>query len=251
MVKAFFLFVCRFFFSFSFLKPKLTTWKSAKSELACWRSSFQLPVTLFLSMIAFAVLWFSYSPKNCVLMLTMRGKQWGMWGRGDLPNSPEACGGSHAAQTPFTPQLQNSSCFKVVLRRDWQQLQTSLSFALSEWSESHSMGNHEKAKKLPSATVATSSITLAWSETHSPPARGGLVYFEWCAIMTVQQISVTQVCGKWWNFRVILCKLLTLSKEVAMQSTSFTLPNLSHCCVKPVDSLLYFFLFVKQTSRLC
>lgn len=73
-------FVCvPFFFSFSFLKPKLTTWKPAKSELACWRSSFQLPVTLFLSMIASAVLWFSYSPKNCVLMLTMRGKQWGMW----------------------------------------------------------------------------------------------------------------------------------------------------------------------------
>lgn len=196
-----FFFVCvPFFFSFSFLKPKLTTWKPAKSELACWRSSFQLPVTLFLSMIASAVLWFSYSPKNCVLMLTMRGKQWGMWVGGDLPNSPEACGGSHTTQTPFTPQLQNSSCFKVVLRRDWQQLQTSLSFALSDLSESHSMGNREKVKKLPSATIATSSITLPWSETHSPPARGGLVYFEWCAIMTVQQISVTQVCGKWWNF---------------------------------------------------
>lgn len=160
-------------------------------------------------------LWFSYSSKNCVLMLTMRGKQWVGGVGGDSPNSPEACGGSHTAQTPFTLQLQNSSCFKVVLRRDWQQLQTSLSFALSEWGESHSMGNREKEKKLPSATVATSSITLSWSETHPPPARGGLVYFEWCAIMTVQQISVTHICGKWWNFRVILCKLLILSGEVA------------------------------------
>lgn len=44
----------------------------------------------------------------------------------------------------------------------------------------------------------------------------------------------------------IFCKLLTLSKEVAMQSTSFTLPNLSHCCVKPVDSLLYFFYLLRR-----
>lgn len=82
-------------------------------------------------MIASSALWFSHSPKNCVLMLTMRGKQWGRRRGGvDSPNSPEACRGSHTAQTSFTLQLWNSSCFKVVLRRDWQQLQTSLSFAL-------------------------------------------------------------------------------------------------------------------------
>lgn len=82
---------------------------------------------------------------------------------------------------------------------------------LSEWGENHSMGNREKEKRPPPPAVATSSITLSGSETHPPPACGGLVYFEWCAIMTVQQISFTQVCGKWWNFRGILCKLLILS----------------------------------------
>lgn len=182
-------------------------------------------MTLFLSMIASAALWFSYSRKNCVLMLTMRGKQWGMGG-GCSPNSPEACRGSHTAQTPFTLQLQNSSCFKVVLRRDWQQLQTFfLSLSLSEVRATR----WETARKRKSSPPPPSPPppSLPRSETHPPPARGGLVYFEWCAIMTVQQISVTQVCGKWWNFRLILCKLLILSGEVAMQSTSFTLSNLT------------------------
>lgn len=102
-----------------------------------------------------------------------------------------------------------------------------LFLSLSEWGENHSMGNRQKEKKLPLPTVATSSIRLSGSETHPPPACGGLVYFEWCAIMTVQQISFTQVCGKWWNFRGILCKLLILSGGVATQSTSFTLSNLT------------------------
>ena len=151
----------------------------------------------------------------------------GVGGGGHSPNSPEACGGSHTAQTPFTLQLQNSSCFKVVLRRDWQQLQTSFSNTLPEWGESHSMGNRENEKKLPSATIATSTVILSRSETQPPPACVGLVYLEWCAIMTVQQISVTQVWGKWWNFRLIPCKLLILSGEVAMQRISFTLSNLT------------------------
>lgn len=102
-------------------------------------------------MIASSALWFSHSPKNCVLMLTMRGKQWGRQGGGlDSPNSPEACRGSHTAQTSFTLQLWNSSCFKVVLRRDWQQLQTSLSFALwVRWEPLN--GKPREREKAPSA----------------------------------------------------------------------------------------------------
>lgn len=106
MVKVFF--VCVQYCSFFFFKTQTHHLeKLAKSELACWRSSFQLPVTLFPSMIASAALWFSYSPKNCVLMLTMRGKQWGMWWGGltkfsrglrEKPHSPNSFHSSAAEQ---------------------------------------------------------------------------------------------------------------------------------------------------------
>lgn len=46
--------------------------------------------------------------------------------------------------------------------------------------------------------------------------------------MTVQRIGVTQVCGKCWNFRAILCKLLILSGEV---THLYTLKPDSHTAV--------------------
>ena len=157
---------------------------------------------------------------------------------------------------------ETAAAFKAVLRRDWQQLQIPLSFplslslslslplslslslslslplslslspslplSLSRFGESHSLGNHEKGVK-PSPPYLHLPLLR---ERHLAPARGEavVVYFEWCAIMTVQQINATQVCGKWWNFRVIPCKLLILSGgscNTEACSTSLTHSNLT------------------------
>lgn len=127
---------------------------------------------------------------------------------------------------------ETAAAFKAVLRRDWQQLQLPLSFplslSLSQFGESHSMGNHEKGVKPTPPYLHLPFLR----ERHLAPARGEamVVYFEWCAIMTVQQINATQVCGKWWNFRVIPCKLLILSGgscNTEACSTSLTHSNLT------------------------
>lgn len=112
------------------------------------------------------------------------------------------------------------------------------------------MGNHEKGTK-----TSPPPPSYFLRERHLPPALGEamVVYFEWCAIMTVQQINVTQVCGKRWNFRVIPCKLLILSGEVATQRHAAHLLHTPtwqlYCCAKTFDSLLYF-RFVKKTLGL-
>lgn len=125
-----------------------------------------------------------------------------------------------------------------------------LFLSLSQLGESHSMGNHEKGMK-----TSPPPPSYFPRKRHLPPALGEtmIVYFEWCAIMTVQQINVTQVCGKWWNFRVIPCKLLILSGEVATQRHAAHLLHTPtwqlYCCAKTFDSLLYF-RFVKKTLGL-
>lgn len=125
---------------------------------------------------------------------------------------------------------ETAAAFKAALRRDWQQLQLSLSLSLSVRREPLDGKPRERNENLlPSST---SSILLSQRETHLPPALGEamVVYVEWCAIMTVQQINVTQVCGKWWNFRVIPCKLFILSGgscNTEACSTSLTLSNLT------------------------
>lgn len=148
----------------------------------------------------------------------MRGKQeWGVGGFGvNSPNPPEAWRGSHTAQTPFTPSAVKQQ-LSVRLCSGETDSNYSVSFlSLSLWVRREPLNGkpRERSANLPSSS---SSVLLFQRETHLPPAlgEGMLVYFEWCAIMTVQQINVTQVCGKRLNFRVIPCKLLILSGEVA------------------------------------
>lgn len=154
----------------------------------------------------------------------MRGKQ---EGGENSPNPPEAWRGSHTARTPFTPQLWNSSCLYGCAQERLTAITAFSFFPSLPQLESHSMGNHEKGMK-----TSPPPPSYFLRKRNLPPALGEamIVYFEWCAIMTVQQINVTQVCGKWWNFRVIPCKLLILSGESCNTeacSTSLTHSNLT------------------------
>lgn len=112
------------------------------------------------------------------------------------------------------------------------------------------MGNHEKGMK-----TSPPPPSCFLRKRRLPPALGEamIVYFEWCGIMTVEQINGTQVCGWWWNFRVIQCKLLILPEESCNTEACSTSLHTStwqlYCCAKTFDSLLYF-KFVKKTLGL-
>lgn len=160
---------------------------------------------------------------------------------------------------PHSPNSFHYSAAKqqLPLRLCWGETDSNYSFlflsfplSFSQLGESHSMGNREKGTK-----TSPPPLSYFLRKRHLLPALGEMVivYFEWCAIMTVQQIRVTRVCGKWWNFWVIPCKLLILSGEVATQRHAahllHTLTWQLHCCAKTFDSLLYFG-YVKKTLGL-
>lgn len=169
-------------------------------------------------------------PKTMSL-LTMRGKQDGGGGLTKSSRGPEG--------KPHSPNSFHSSAVKQQLPLRLRSGETdsnysSLFHSPSSLSPSLSARREPLDGKPPERNEKSSPPppSRALRERRLPLARGEpmVVYFEWCAIMTVQQINVTQICGKWWNFRVIPCKLLILSGEVATQeacSTSRTHSNLT------------------------
>lgn len=155
-------------------------------------------------------------PPKSLLLLTMRGKQEGRreggalggltkssWGLEGKPHNPNSCFHSSGVKQQLRSGETDSN---------YSFLYPSISPSLSLSELSHSTGNHEKGATPPSPPPPSSPLR----KRRLPlPARGEvmIVYFEWCAIMTLQQINVTHVCGKRWNFRVIPCKLLILSRR--------------------------------------
>lgn len=132
-------------------------------------------------------LWFlciqSYVP-----VLTMRGKQEG--GGGDSPNPPEAWRGSHTAQTPFTVKKQ------LPLRLCSGETDSNYSFLSPPPSTppQPSLARREPHDGKPrERKTSPPPLSYFLRKRHLPPPLGEvmIVYFEWCAIMTVQQITVT------------------------------------------------------------
>lgn len=143
-------------------------------------------------------------------LMTMRRKQEGGEVAGGLTQSSGGLEGKPHSPTSFYSWAVKK---QLPLRLCSGETDSNYSFLLLPTSFSACRESHSKGKPRERHTPPSLLLQLTEKDIHVHLLVRQIVYFEWCAIMTVQQINATQVLGKHRNFGVIQCKLLILSGE--------------------------------------